>query len=165
MAPELSSKAHDLLIDRTKEHESDVVRLATGLSEETLSSRAKPAQWSLKELVCHLDRIQRVFDGRVSQMVSSERPAIVPYDPDEDKGFAAFASRPTSLCLETFRQGRAELLARLGRLEPSQWHREGSHPAFPHYDVHFAVEYMVRHEAHHLYQMFERRAVFGPLPH
>jgi hypothetical protein len=40
-------------------------------------------------------------------------------------------------------------------------HRAGRHPEFDHYDVHFQVEYM----AHHIYQMFQRRAPFGQMPH
>jgi hypothetical protein len=31
--------------------------------------------------------------------------------------------------------------------------------------VHFCVEYLTHHEAHHLYQMFQRRAPLGVIPH
>ena len=31
----------------------------------------------------------------------------------------------------------------------------------PVYDVHFCMEYMGHHEAHHIFQMFERRAALG----
>ena len=34
-----------------------------------------------------------------------------------------------------------------------------------HSSIGFGVEYMAHHEAHHIYQMFQRRVVFGKLPH
>ena len=50
-------------------------------------------------------------------------------------------------------------------LTPAEWHRKARHPQFPHYDLHFQVEYMAHHEAHHIYQLFQRRVPFGKLPH
>jgi len=38
--------------------------LVSGLDEATFAKRIKPDQWSLKELVCHLDRVQQIFGGR-----------------------------------------------------------------------------------------------------
>jgi len=29
----------------------------------------------------------------------------------------------------------------------------------------FCIEYMAHHEAHHIYQIYQRRSPFGPLPH
>ena len=54
---------------------------------------------------------------------------------------------------------------KLDGLTPSEWHRKAKHPQFPHYDLHFQVEYMAHHEAHHIYQLFQRRVPFGKLPH
>jgi hypothetical protein len=44
-------------------------------------------------------------------------------------------------------------------LPGKEWRRTGRHPEFPGYDLQFQLEYMVHHEAHHIYQMFQRRSL------
>ncbi len=157
-APE-RSEPHLRLLVRLRDQALDVRRLATGLPEEVLSRRLTPSQWSLKELICHLHRVQQVFEGRIEAMLADEEPEIEPYEPDEDREFAPLAARPTAHALGQFLLGRERLLGRLRVLSPAQWLRKGRHPEFPRYDVQFQVEYMAYHEAHHIYQMVQRRAL------
>jgi hypothetical protein len=73
--------------------------------------------------------------------------------------------RPGADTLADFLRERTLLAARLQALAPAEWHRPGRHPEYANYDAHFAVEYLARHEAHHLSQMLQRRVPFGKLPH
>ncbi len=159
------SALHRRLVARLLEQADDVRRLGSGLTEEQLARRTVPGKWSLKELVCHLDRVQEVFEQRISAMLSEENPAVVPYDPERDPAFAPMTARPTAETLADFLRKRTRLAARLEALSPEQWHRPGRHPDYSAYDVHLQIELMVHHEGHHLYQMFERRTAFGRLPH
>jgi hypothetical protein len=159
------TEVHRRLMTRLRQQAEDVRRLTAGLDDEKLSRRTMPSKWSLKELVCHLGRIQDVFDARVAAMVGQERPTIVSYEPEEDPDFEGLTRRPAAVCLQDFFSGRDRLYARLEALRPDQWHRPGRHAEYPDYDVHFAIEYMAHHEAHHIYQMYQRRAPLGPLPH
>jgi hypothetical protein len=158
-------EAHRRLVTRLKDQAEDVRRLTATLDEEKLSRRNAAGKWSLKELVCHLSRLQGIFIERVSAMTGQDRPTIVSYEPEEDPDFEGLTRRPASVCLEEFFSGRDRIVGQLEGLEPGQWHRPGHHAEFPNYDVHFAVEYMAHHEAHHIYQMYQRRAPFGALPH
>ncbi len=139
-------------------------RLTAGLDEEAFSRRTTAGKWSLKELVCHLWRVQQIFEGRIDAMLASETPAITPYEPPGDTEFAKMAARPAAESLKNFLEARARLAARLESLPAGDWDRSGRHPEFPHYDVHFQMEYLAHHEAHHIYQMYQRRAPFGPIP-
>src|SRR5262249_20534327 len=118
-----------------------------------------------KELACHLLRIQDVFGERLDAMISQENPAITPYEPDGDQAFDELVAKPSEDSIARFLEGRAALIERLTPLTPAEWHRKGRHPEFPNYDIHFQVECMVHHEAHHIYQVFQRRAPFGKMPH
>jgi len=165
---EQTSRGHDLhrrLIARLLQQAEDVRRLATGLDEEKLSRRTMPGKWSLKELVCHLRRVQHVFEGRIFSMLGEENPALPPYEPEGDAEFDAMVRRPGADTLAGFLRERTLLAARLEALAPAEWHRPGHHPEYANYDVHFAVEYLAHHEAHHLYQMLQRRVPLGKLPH
>jgi hypothetical protein len=158
-------EAHRRLVARLEQQAEDVRRLAADLSDELLAKRVVLEKWSLKELVCHLWRVQQVFEERIQSMLGEENPAITPYDPEGDPEFGKMAVRPGKEVVGGFLEARARLAEWLRGLSPEEWHRRGTHPEYPHYDVHFQVEYMVHHEAHHVYQMFQRRSPLGKMPH
>jgi len=158
-------EAHKKLIARLRQQAEDVRRIIAGLDEAALAKRSVADKWSLKELVCHLERVQQVFDGRIQAVLAQENPAIARYDPDGDVEFEKMVARPAQDSLAAFFQNREHFAARLEKLSPAEWHRPGRHPEFPHFDVHFQVEYMGHHEAHHIYQMFQRRMPLGKMPH
>ena len=164
-AQEDKHAAHHRLAARLSQQAEDVRRLTAGLDETALAERTVAGKWSLKELVCHLWRVQQVFEGRVDKMLSEDVPAIASWEPDGDTEFERMAARPGNECVRSFLAARERFLTRLETLSPSEWHRRGSHPEYPNYDVHFQIDYMVHHEAHHIYQMFQRRLPFGKLPH
>jgi hypothetical protein len=168
MTPQTHSdkhEAHRKLVARLRELTEDVRRITAGLDENSLATRTIPDKWSLKELVCHLLRVQDVFEGRVEAMLAEENPPIARYDPEGDKEFDKMTARPGQETLAGYFKSRQRFADRLAKLSPEEWHRRGRHSDFPHYDVHFQVEYMLHHEAHHIYQMFQRRAPLGKMPH
>lgn len=150
------------LLRRLEIQAYDVERLVAGLSEEALARRPDPEKWSLKELLAHLWITQRLFAARAEKMLFEQNPPIEPYDPAEDRDFPRLAARPAMRILAEFLNERAALVGRLAALRPEEWSRRGEHPEFPNYHLRFLVEYMVHHEAHHLYQMFRLRSQLGP---
>jgi hypothetical protein len=156
---------HLALVDRLRAQAAEVKRLAAGLDEAALATRTVPDKWSMKELICHFRRMETIFGERVERMLTEET-TIVPYEsPDTDEVFAAMIRRPAADVLAEFLAERDALCRKLESLTAADWHRKAKHPQFPHYDLHFQVEYMAHHEAHHIYQMFQRRVPFGKLPH
>src|SRR5690349_5615327 len=149
-------EAHRRLIERLRDQAEDVRRLTDGLDEGRLATRTIPDKWSLKELVCHLLRIQQLFAGRVQATLTQDKPVIDAYEPEGDPRFAELAARPAAQSIAEFAAGREQLATDLSKLTPHDWHRNATHPEFPNvnYDVHFQVEYLAHHEAHHIYQMF-----------
>ena len=156
---------HLALVQRLRAQAAEVKRLAAGLDESTLATRGVPGKWSMKELICHFRRMESVFGERFNRMLT-EDTTIVPYDnPDADEVFLAMTGRPTAEVLAEYLDEREALCRKLEGLTPVEWHRKATHPQFPHYDLHFQAEYMAHHEAHHIYQLFQRRVPFGKLPH
>ena len=158
--------AHLALVQRLRAQAAEVRRLTSGLGEPTLATRTIPEKWSLKELVCHLRRMETVFGERFRAMLKHEHVVIVPYkDPDAEPEFLDLCRRPSEEVLSEYFTEREALCQLLESLSPAEWHRKATHPDFAHYDVHFQVEYMAHHEAHHIYQLFQRRVPLGQLPH
>ena len=90
-------EAHRRLIARLRQHAEDVRRITAGLDETALAKRTVPDKWSLKELVCHLERVQQVFDGRIQAVLAQENPVIARYDPDGDVEFEKMVARPARI--------------------------------------------------------------------
>jgi hypothetical protein len=156
---------HLELVERLRRQAAEVRRLTSGLSEAALATRTVPEKWSIKELVCHFRRMEEVFADRF-QRTLTEETTIVPYDnPDADPRFIELTKRPTEEVLADYLRERDALCRRLETLSPVDWHRKAQHPEYPQYDVHFQAEYMAHHEAHHIYQLFQRRVPLGKLPH
>jgi hypothetical protein len=150
---------HARVIERLKSQAEDVRRLCAGLDEDAIARRVRPEKWSVKEVLAHIGRVQQVFEGRLDALLTKESPAIVGYEPSEDSEFDAIAKKTSTELLKGFEDTRGRILARLEGLSKEEWHRKGRHPEYPAYDVHFCMEYMGHHEAHHVYQMFERAAL------
>ena len=134
---------HLALVQRLRAQAAEVRRLTAGLDEAALAARTVPGKWSLKELVCHFRRMESIFGDRFSGMLSDENAVIVPYkDPDGDEAFVKLTERPAEEVLLEYLSEREALCRRLEALSPAEWHRKAKHPEFPHYDVHFQVEYL-----------------------
>ena len=154
-----NGELHARLVARLRDQSDDLRRLTSGLDEQALAARPVPEDWSLKELLCHLWRVQEVFEMRLEAMLTESDPQIVPYGPDSDTDFDKKLKSPCAALLEGLMADREELLALLESLPAADWRHRGRHPEYPYYDVQFAVEYMMHHEAHHIYQMFQRRPI------
>src|SRR5258707_15401049 len=109
--------------------------------------------------------MQVVCGARKHAMLTQDIPAIAPYGQEGDAKFERMAARTGVDCVMDFLQERDRFARRLDELTPAEWHRAGRHPDFAPYDVHIQVEYMLHHEAHHVYQILQRRVPFGKLPH
>jgi hypothetical protein len=68
--------AHARVVQRLRDQADDVRRLVAGLDEESLSKRTIPEKWSLKELVCHVLKVQQVFSERLERMLAEENPSV-----------------------------------------------------------------------------------------
>jgi hypothetical protein len=156
--------AHARVVQRLRDQADDVRRLVAGLDEDALAKRTIPEKWSLKELVCHVLKVQQVFSERLERMLAEENPSVTSYKAENDPNFGKMAARPAEDTIAAFLAERERHLERLEDLSPAQWHRVAQHPDFPIYDVHFQTDYLAHHEAHHIYQMLQRRTPFGKIP-
>jgi len=150
---------HTRLVFRLREQAEDIRRIVAGLDESLQTAHPQSGRWSLKELVCHLWRVQEVFESRIEAMLTDTNPSLEPYGPDNDREFEEKMKSPGCEVVEGLLADREELVALMESLSPADWRQRGIHPEYSRYDVQFAIEYLAHHEAHHIYQMFQRRAL------
>ena len=93
---------HARIVERLKGNAEEVTRMVAGLAEADLARRTVADKWSVKELLCHLDRIHEVFDDRVTAMLEQDNPKLPPYEPDGDAAFDERVKRSTADTLAAF---------------------------------------------------------------
>jgi len=146
------------LVRRLSEQAEDVRLMMRGLSEEAMNARVEDKKWSLKEIVAHLYRCQKVFEARIVIMVTDDNPAVTVYDFDVDPEFNDVLNRPAQELVMGFVTTRALVVGQLTTYSDAEWGRPGRHPQIEDYNVEKQVEHMLYHEAHHIYEIMQRRA-------
>ena len=142
------------IIERLKAHTSEIHSLTDGLNEAQLKERPAEGKWSLHELTLHLCEVQEVFVERIARLLTEERPQITPYEPDESCQKGLYFTWDFNRRLKEFEVQRTTLASLLQTLTNEQWQLEGIHPEVKHYTIEKSMESLMRHEEHHLYQMY-----------
>jgi hypothetical protein len=133
-------------------------RLLHGASDALLWARPKSGAWSAHENLAHCGRVQEIFFGRLDRILSETRPELPRYRAEEDGDWPGWAADSPQRVLARFREQRIELATRVAGLEPAALARTGVHSRFGELDVPGWLDFLLIHEAHHLYQAMHRLA-------
>ena len=143
-----------LILERLAQHIDEIRGFTSGLSEGQLGERPAPTKWSLKEIAMHLVETQDVFIERVTRILTEGNPPIKPFTPDKARQEGLYLSANFEGRMKDFELQRRNLFVILQNASDAQWKREGVHPEVKHYTLEKCLEAMMRHEEHHLLQMF-----------
>ena len=121
-----------------------------------LDARPRPEEWSAREHLAHLARHHAVFLERFRRLAAENRPALGRYRAEDDPEWPAWIALPLPEVLERLAGLRAELIALVRSLSPSESVRTGLHPTFGEMDAAGWLEFFLLHEAHHLYTALVR---------
>lgn len=127
---------------------------ARDLSAEQLRWRPAPGEWSIKEVMAHLLKVEQdLFRPRLRRMVEEERPAFPPFDPDawareRDHREGDFAED-----WRRFAAVRAENVAYLRALPPGAEERLGLSGWWGPVRLGEYATHMVEHDREHLAQI------------
>ena len=132
-----------------------VVPLVREMRDEWLKRRPHPDRWSVHEHACHLAAVHPLFQGRLKQFVSQERPVIKPYDPAVDDPDDALINMDLDDALDRFGRDRAELVAQLRALDDAMWSRSADHGEYDHYDLFIMFRHLALHDLFHGYRIEE----------
>lgn len=129
--------------------------LVENISEERLHARRGEDFWTIAQHVAHLAEVQAMLTERLNRIIREDRPAFVPFFPDESTGAAPEPEMDVSEALEVFRLERSRQLALLEGLDKSAWSREAEHPEYDRYGLHILARHMLMHEYWHMYRIEE----------
>jgi predicted Zn-ribbon and HTH transcriptional regulator len=136
----------------------DLTRLVGDLSEEATTKAPPGVDWSIREHVAHFADTQDMLDTRLDLMLAQDNPDLVALAVYE---FATDTNRrppTTHEILSSFREKRADCVARLKTLPLKDLWRTGRHPEFGQITILRQAGYMAFHEQTHLPEIEALRA-------
>ena len=129
--------------------------LALTLAGSAGSPIARPGEWALVQIVCHLrDAEERALE-RTRRMRDSDHPEISSYDPSAWAIERDYGSQDLAAALATFRTFRESHVSDLGAIPWPDWHRQGSHAEYGAIDILGHAIHVVSHDAIHLLQIVQ----------
>ena len=129
-------------------------RAVAGLSPSRLRTRPRPDDWSAKEVMAHLFKVERdVFLPRLRRIVNEERPVFEPFDPDawareRDHREGDFGEE-----LAAFAAARRETVALIRSAPPAAADRIGLSGYFGPVTFGQFATHVVDHDREHLTQL------------
>jgi hypothetical protein len=144
------------------EHGWDDLRSAVaGMTPEQLRARPVPGKWSTLEVIAHLTGTEIYLTDRIERTLALERPLLVGVDErpyPERLNFQAFDLVEELALFTSLRRHASRVL----RLQPSDaWERVAVHSERGIVTLRQQVLQAVRHVAHHLKFVAEKRAALG----
>ena len=156
----LTMPTREEILTRLAGAPDDFAQAIEAADDATLSRRPSAHAWSAKEIVCHVRDTEEPFLVFFQAMLDRDEPR---YDdagaPERWVDDRQYRRNDTGEALETFRRRRAESLAFLRHLSPTQWERRGVHPVRGTLTLAQFAGLLTAHDANHLDQL--RRALMG----
>jgi uncharacterized damage-inducible protein DinB len=137
----------------------DFAAAITGVPDAVLGKRPDRANWSAKEVICHIRDTEESFMARFETMLAMDEPRFPPVEPDRWAADRQYLRNDAAEALATFRARRDESLKFLLGLRPEQWERGGIHATRGRMTLKDFVGLMAWHDDNHLDQC--KRALQG----
>lgn len=150
-----------VLLDALTATPADLERLVKGVDSVTLIHRPTANEWSIADVLCHLEVVEKLSLTRLQLVVESERsevtsgwPSIPLIYPDPS---LHNLNQSLTTMLANFRQARQATIAYLQGLKAGDWQRTGIHPTRGNMTLRALVQFLVEHDTAHLNQIVEIR--------
>jgi hypothetical protein len=96
-----------------------------------------------------------MFFERLELLLREEHPSIRAYLPEREHSPDALLAVDLDEALSRFQRERADLVVRLGGLQPSDWQRTSHHEEYSHYSLFILFRHVVMHDMLHAYRIEE----------
>jgi len=141
-------------LDRLKTQHLSLPALIAGLPVDRLALPPLPGKWSIKDNIAHLTKYQLVFIERMHTLLTVHEPVFETYRAENDLEFPRWLDKSAHLLIEELNKDRITLTGLLTKMGDKELRRVGVHPKFGKLTVLDWTEFLLLHEAHHLFTIF-----------
>lgn len=122
---------------------------------EILKARRIPGKWSAHEHACHLAKVDMLAKGRLERFMKEENPVFPAYLPGKTTPEDELMKMDLERSLDEFSKMRAEFVANLRSLKPSDWDKNGEHAMLAPFTLANMVRHLFLHDGVHMYRIEE----------
>jgi hypothetical protein len=123
-------------------------RLLTGPGD--LRLRSSPGQWSALEYACHVRDVLRLYEQRLTLMLTQDGPEFPNWDQDATAVADRYSEQDPAVVAWDLAAGAEVIAAHFDSLAPGQWQRTGSRSDGASFTVESFARYFVHDPVHHL---------------
>jgi hypothetical protein len=143
----------------------DVLRVILAHADPlTLDRRPPSGDWSGRENLAHLARHHDVFVGRLRRILTEDEPHLGRYRAEDDPEWPTWRTLTVADAVTRLLASRRELIRLLDESAPNDFTRIGVHPVLGRMSLALWLEFLLLHEAHHLYVVFGSIRPGAPAP-
>jgi len=139
------------------QHKS-LLDIIDGLTDEQIRRQIIVGKWSIFENIVHLSTYQHVFISRIKQILEQESPAFPRYTADADPLFHDNCSKSSREIMQDLLTTRKEMAAEIVSFKETDLEKTGQHPVFGKMNLIQWLNFVLLHEAHHLFTIFKLTA-------
>ena len=150
--PEYDAKAWLLKALRETAHAMEA--LLWELDEDVLDDRAAGGdEWSVRDLVLHMNEMERRFVERLERIVRLDEPTIEAFDGDSIEPQRGGEDLMAFELMDEFGVQRQQAVYLLWSLDRDDWERRGVHPYLGPLSILQCAREMNEHDLSHLWQL------------
>ncbi len=125
---------------------------------EATRPRRRPDAWSTLEYACHVRDACRVYDERLTLMLTEDGPSYPNWDQDRTAEGDRYSEQDPARVATELVQAAERLATHFERVSGEQWQRTGSRSDGARFTVDSFARYFIHDPVHHLYDVTENRA-------
>lgn len=125
------------------------------LSDAQACFRPAPGEWSIKEVIGHLNDVERVFSYRLLRISRADATPLPGFEQEEYVRAACFDDIPLNDLLREFEYLRRANILAIGQLTEAALERRGTASGMP-VSVRALIYMLVGHVDHHLASLHEQ---------
>ena len=119
--------------------------------------RPRPDKWSALEYGCHVRDVLRLYDYRLTLMLTKDDPLYPNWDQDETAVADRYDTQDPATVADELAAAAEAIAARFDTVSGAQWERPGRRGDGAVFTVETFARYFVHDPVHHLYDVTGRR--------
>lgn len=127
------------------------------LARPDVRDRPRPDVWSPLEYACHVRDTCRVYDGRLSRMLTEDDPLYANWDQDETAVAERYAEQDPAAVGPELTAAADALATRFATVEGGAWQRPGRRSDGAAFTVETFARYLLHDPVHHLWDVTRAR--------
>jgi hypothetical protein len=125
------------------------------LAAPRAADRPRPDTWSTLEYACHVRDVFRLYDGRLTLMLTQDDPLYPNWDQDDAAIAGEYQSQDPAVVATELAGAAEAIAARFAAVTADQWLRPGRRSAS--FTVETFARYFIHDPIHHLYDVTRTR--------